>query len=124
VRCLDWLWRDRTDFFIGADLTIYFSRQQLRSGDSRGPDFFLVKDTKQRHCNSWVVWEEDGRYPSLIIELLSDSTAKTDDLRSVEDHRTVKKALYADRFHTPEYFWFSPSTLYGVHTSDRIYPNP
>ena len=36
VSCLDWLWRDRTDYFIGANLTIYFSRQQLRNRDFRG----------------------------------------------------------------------------------------
>jgi hypothetical protein len=47
--------------------------------------------------------EEDGRYPDLIIELLSDSTAKVD--------RTTKRELYAQRFHTPEYFYFSPETL-------------
>lgn len=36
VGCLEWLWRDRQDFFIGANLTIYFSRQQLKSRDFRG----------------------------------------------------------------------------------------
>ncbi len=100
VTCLEWLWREREDFFIGANLTIYFSRQQLRNRDFRGPDFFLVKDTEKRPRNSWVVWEEDGRYPDLLIELLSQSTANTD--------RTLKKTLYQDRFRTPEYFWFSP----------------
>ncbi|WP_016871157.1 Uma2 family endonuclease [Fischerella thermalis] len=103
VTSLEWLWREQNDFFIGANLTIYFSRQQLRNRDFRGPDFFLVKDTEKRSRNSWVVWEEDGRYPDLIIELLSDSTANVD--------RTLKKNLYQSRFHTPEYFWFSPETL-------------
>jgi Uma2 family endonuclease len=103
VTCLEWLWQDRDDFFIGANLTIYFSRQQLRNRDFRGPDFFLVKDTEKRPRSSWVVWEEDGRYPDLIIELLSDSTADTD--------RNLKKTLYQTRFHTPEYFWFSPESL-------------
>ncbi|BAY19096.1 hypothetical protein NIES21_49550 [Anabaenopsis circularis NIES-21] len=103
VTCLEWLWRDRNDYFIGANLTIYFSRQQLRNRDFRGPDFFLVKDTEKRHRNSWVVWEEDGRYPDLIIELLSESTANID--------RNLKKSLYENRFHTPEYFWFSPESL-------------
>jgi Uma2 family endonuclease len=46
VSCLDWLWRDRQDYFIGANLTIYFSRQQLKNRDFRGPDFFLVKNTQ------------------------------------------------------------------------------
>lgn len=103
VSCLEWLWRDRTDFFIGANLTIYFSRQQLKNREFRGPDFFLVKGTPNHARRSWVVWEEDGRYPDLIIELLSTSTASVD--------RNLKKALYQDRFRTPEYFWFSPETL-------------
>lgn len=103
VACLEFLWREQTDFFIGANLTIYFSRQQLKNRDFRGPDFFLVRQTEKRPRNSWVVWEEDGKYPNLIIELLSTSTADVD--------RTLKKALYQDRFRTPEYFWFSPETL-------------
>jgi len=103
VACLEWLWRDQNDFFIGANLTIYFSRQQLKNRDFRGPDFFLVKQTQKRPRKSWVVWEEDGKYPDLIIELLSDTTATSD--------RTLKKDLYQDRFRTHEYFWFSPDTL-------------
>ena len=103
VNCLEWAWQERDDFFIGANLTIYFSRQQLKNRDFRGPDFFLVKNTTREPRNSWVVWEEDGRYPDLIIELLSDSTANVD--------RTTKLDLYAERFHTPEYFYFSPDTL-------------
>ncbi|MEA5549970.1 Uma2 family endonuclease [Anabaena cylindrica UHCC 0172] len=103
VTCLEWLWRDREDFFIGANLSIYYSRQQLKNRDFRGPDFFLVKDTEKRPRASWVIWEEDGRYPNLIIELLSDSTAKVD--------RGLKKELYQNRFRTLEYFWFSPNTL-------------
>lgn len=103
VACLEWLWRDRNDFFIGANLTIYFSRQQLKNRDFRGPDFFLVRGTEKRPRRSWVVWEEDGRYPDLIIELLSPATASVD--------KTLKKNLYQDRFRTQEYFWFSPETL-------------
>ena len=115
VACLEWVWRDQTDFFIGANLTIYFSRQQLKNRDLRGPDFFLVKQTQKHPRKSWVVWEEDGRYPDLIIELLSDSTADVD--------RTLKKALYQDRFRTPEYFWFSPDTLElnGLRLVSRVY---
>lgn len=103
VSCLEWLWRQRNDFFIGANLTIYFSREQLKNREFRGPDFFLVNHTDKHPRKSWVVWEEGGKYPDLIIELLSDSTIKTD--------KNLKKALYQDRFRTPEYFWFSPETL-------------
>ena len=103
VTCLDWYWRDKNDYFIGANLTIYFSRQQLKNHDFRGPDFFLVKNVSNHPRSSWVVWEEDGQYPNLIIELLSDSTAQSD--------RNLKKQIYQDRFRTPEYFWFSPDDL-------------
>jgi Uma2 family endonuclease len=122
VSCLSWLWRKRDDYFIGANLTIYFSRQQLKNRDFRGPDFFLVKHTQNRPRRSWVVWEEDGKYPDLIIELLSESTA--------EIERTLKKTLYQDRFRTHEYFWFSPETLEfaGFRLSGQTYqpiqPNP
>ena len=61
-----------------------------------------MKDVTNHPRFSWVVWEEDGRYPNLIIELLSASTSKVD--------RTLKKELYQNRFRTPEYFWFSPNT--------------
>ena len=103
VTCLDWYWRAKNDYFVGANLTIYFNRQQLKKRDFRAPDFFLVKDVDNRLRPSWVVWEEGGKYPNLIIELLSNSTAQTD--------RTLKKELYQDRFRTPEYFWFSPDNL-------------
>jgi Uma2 family endonuclease len=103
VSCLEWLWRDRDDFFIGANLTVYFSRQQLKNRDFRRPDFFLVKNTQRQPRRSWVVWEEDGKYPDIIIELLSESTANVD--------RTDKRELYQDRFRTPEYFWFDPESL-------------
>lgn len=101
VSILAWHWRDRDDFFIGDNLTVYFSLEQTKTHDFRGPDFFLVKDTNPRHRNSWVIWEE-GKFPDLIIELLSSSTATID--------RDLKKQIYENRFRTPEYFWFSPQT--------------
>ncbi|MEL7037308.1 MAG: Uma2 family endonuclease, partial [Cyanobacteria bacterium J06592_8] len=70
---------------------------------------------------SWGVWEEGGKYPNVIIELLSPSTANVD--------RTDKKEIYQDKFRTPEYFWFSPNTLefQGFHLIngeyEQIQPN-
>jgi len=115
VSCLEWRWQGCEDFFIGANLTVYYSHQQLRRRDFRGPDFFLVRDVTHEPRKSWVVWEEGGRYPDLIIELLSDTTAKVD--------RTDKKSLYQNVFGTPEYFWFSLETLEfaGFRLSGRRY---
>jgi Uma2 family endonuclease len=103
VSCLEFLWKGKNEYFIGANLTIFYSRQQLKNREFRGPDFFLVKDTQKHPRNSWVVWEEGGRYPNLIIELLSDSTKNVD--------KDLKKNLYQNVFHTQEYFWFSPDNL-------------
>ncbi|MEG4341695.1 Uma2 family endonuclease [Microcoleus sp. A003_D6] len=100
VACLEWQWRERNDFFVGANLTVYYSQQQLRNRDFRGPDFFVITNTEKRPRRSWVIWEENGRYPDIIIELLSDSTARVD--------RNQKKILYQNQFRTSEYFWFDP----------------
>ena len=103
MSCLEWFWDDRDDFFIAANLTIYYSPQQIKTRDFRGPDFFFIKGAERRDRLSWVIWEESGQFPNVIIELLSESTASVD--------RTTKKKLYAHRFKTPEYFWFGPNTL-------------
>lgn len=96
VSTLEWFWRERQDFFIGANLTIYFSSEQLKTREFRGPDFFLVKRTERRPRASWVVWEEDGRYPDLIIELLSSTTADVD--REIKKRHLSKPLSHARIF--------------------------
>lgn len=103
LSCLRWWWRDRDDFYATGNLTIYDNPNQLTNRDFRGPDFFVVLGAEKRPRKSWMVWQEDYRYPNVIVEFLSESTAKTD--------RTTKKILYQDTFKTPEYFWFHPETL-------------
>ena len=67
----------------------------------RGPDVFWVGGVDPtRKREAWVAWEEDGRLPDFILELLSPKTAKND--------RTVKKDLYAQVFGTSEYFLYDP----------------
>ena len=115
LKCLDWLWKDRSDYFSAGNLTIYYSARQSKSEDFRGPDFFVVLGTQKYPRKSWAVWEENGQYPNLIIELLSDSTAKTD--------RDLKKQIYQDIFRTPDYFWFDPHhyEFKGFHLIDGQY---
>lgn len=103
LQCLDWWWRSRDDYFATGNLTIYYSPRQLKSEDFRGPDFFVVLGTERKTRKSWVVWQEDGKYPNIIVELLSQSTAATD--------RGLKKQIYQDTFRTPDYFWFDPDSL-------------
>ena len=103
LNCLERLWQERQDFFAGGNMSVYYSIRQLKSEDVRGPDFFVVLNTERKDRKSWVVWDEDGKYPNFILEILSDSTAKND--------RGLKKQLYQDVFRTPDYFWFDPYTL-------------
>jgi Uma2 family endonuclease len=115
LKCLKWLWRDRNDFYAAGNLTIYYSQNKRKTEDFRGPDFFVVLDTERKTRKSWVVWEEDGKYPHLILEILSESTANID--------RELKKKLYQETFRTPDYFWFDPYTLEfaGFHLVDGKY---
>ncbi len=103
IQCLEWYWRERNDFFATGNLTIYYSPRQKKSEDFRRPDFFVVLDTEKRSRKSWVVWQEGGKYPNIIVEILSATTAKTD--------RETKKQIYQDIFRTPNYFWFDPDSL-------------
>jgi Uma2 family endonuclease len=114
-KCLEWLWKDKTDFYAAANLSIYYSPHQKKSEDFRGPDFFVVLGTDRKTRKSWVVWDEDGQYPHVIVEIISPTTAKTD--------RGLKKELYQNKFRTPDYFWFDPYTLEfaGFHLLDGKY---
>jgi Uma2 family endonuclease len=95
-------WRGRQDFFAAGNMFIYYSLRQARSRDYKGPDFFVVKNVDGSYSrDKWVVWEEDGRYPNVIVELLSPSTARED--------LGPKKDLYAHTFHTPDYFCYDPT---------------
>ncbi|MDZ4877374.1 MAG: hypothetical protein CLLPBCKN_006809 [Chroococcidiopsis cubana SAG 39.79] len=102
---------DRSDFFAGGNMFVYYSRNQAMNRDFRGPDFFVALDVDgSRERQGWVVWEEDGRYPDVIVELLSPSTANVD--------RGVKKDLYERVFRTPDYFIYDPfaaEELVGWH---------
>ncbi len=70
---------------------------------------------RHRPRESWIVWEEDGKYPDLITEFLSRSTA--------HHYRGTKKELYEKTFRTPEYFCFDPESnrLEGWRLSNGRY---
>ncbi|WP_407682394.1 Uma2 family endonuclease [Pseudocalidococcus azoricus] len=115
IHLLKRYWHDRTDFYVTGNLTIYYNEQQLRKREFRGPDFFVVLDTELKERRSWVVWGEGGKYPNLIIEILSKSTATVD--------KTTKKDLYQNTFRTPEYFWLDPNglELTGFRLGNGVY---
>ncbi len=103
-KSLRYHWRDRTDYFIGTNTFLYYSLEQAErmiEGDFtgfRGPDFFVViggvDGTQPRRY--WVTWKEDNRFPNVVVEILSPSTARQD--------RGEKMQIYAKEMRVPEYF--------------------
>ena len=101
IDSLECYWEDKKDFFVGGNMFIYYSSRQARNRDFKGPDFFVVLNVEENPSRQgWVVWEEEGRYPDVIIELLSPTTA-------VEDLGR-KKEIYRTTFKTRNYFVYDP----------------
>lgn len=111
IRSLQQGYAERDDFYTGGNMFIYFSSEQVKNRDFRGPDFFAVLNVDgTRERQGWVIWQENGRYPDVIVELTSPSTANTDKVR--------KKEIYERTFRTPDYFIydpFDPNSLQGWH---------
>jgi Uma2 family endonuclease len=94
-----WLIQHPQGGYVNGNMFVYYSFKQIRQQDFKGPDVFVVLGVPPGERKSWVVWEE-GKTPDLIIELLSESTAKED--------KTKKKLLYQNQLKVAEYFWFDP----------------
>lgn len=89
----------RQDGYVGGNMFVYYSAQQWRHQDFKGPDVFVALEVPPGERKSWVSWQE-GKTPDVVIELLSDSTAKYD--------KTKKKHLYQTQLKVAEYFWYDP----------------
>ncbi|MEM1034439.1 MAG: Uma2 family endonuclease [Myxococcota bacterium] len=108
-------WANRDDFFAGGNMFVYFSSLQAKNNDFRGPDFFVVTDVARGERKSWIVWDEGGRTPEVIVELLSESTRDTD--------FGEKKRIYERVLRVPEYFVFDPFSgeLWGFRLAPTTY---
>lgn len=92
--------------FCGGNMFIYYSTEQADAvrenrASFKGSDFFLVRGVdgrKPRVC--WVAWNEGGRYPDLVFELVSRKTAHKDKQENLQ--------FYAQVLRVPEYFGYDP----------------
>lgn len=91
----------RDDVFIGGNMFLYFSADQVEHNDLRGPDVFVVLGTSPRHRRSWVMWDETLA-PHVVVELTSPATRSEDYGR--------KKTVYAQALRVPYYFIFDPES--------------
>src|ERR1041385_6954597 len=51
-------WGERQDFFVGNNMFVYFSPDQVLTRDFRGPDAFVAVGVSRRERKSWVTWQE------------------------------------------------------------------
>src|SRR5262245_33364759 len=71
-------WSDRRDYYVAGNMFVYFSEQQIKRNDFRGPDVFVVLGAERKPRKSWVAWEEGGKLPDVVIEVISESTEHVD----------------------------------------------
>lgn len=77
IRILKLWWRKRQDFYASGNLTIYYSPNQ-KTSEYFQPRLFCSFGNPEKDRKSWVVWQEDGKYPNVIVEILSSSTTAVD----------------------------------------------
>lgn len=98
---LEDLWKDRSDVYVAGNMALYYSVRQAQRQDFRAPDVMIFVGTTAKPDKSWVVWEQEGRTPDVIIELTSEETAAIDRGEKMQVYRVLK---------IPEYFIFDPVT--------------
>ncbi len=101
--------------YVSGNMFVYFSPDQVKNEDFKGPDVFVVLGVSNCMRKSWVVWEE-RKAPDIVIELLSESTAVKD--------KGHKKRIYQDKLKVDEYYWFDPhntNDFQGFRLVDSIY---
>ncbi len=84
------------------EATTSFTTRRAGVPSSADRTFFVALGREETDQKSYVVWEEDNHYPDVIIELLSATTEELD--------RGQRFVIYRDRFKTPEYYWYHPTT--------------
>lgn len=92
----DWF-ADDPDVYVSGNLLLFYEEGNKRRHVS--PDVFIVFGVPKQVRENYLLWEE-GRGPSVVIELTSSSTRRED------THK--KHALYRDVLRVPEYFQFDP----------------
>ena len=96
------LWFKRArDVYVSGNLMMYFV-----PGDTNisvAPDIFVVKGVPKRDRRVFKVWEE-GKAPTVVIEVSSRKT-KSEDL-------VEKFEIYRDVFKAPEYYVYDPLREY------------
>jgi Uma2 family endonuclease len=115
IHALKRRYRDAPDIYVTGNLFFYYAQGNPRAVVA--PDLFLVKGVAKERRRTYKLWEE-GRVPSLVIEITSDSTRHED---------LSRKKLCYERLGIEEYFLHDPyqdylrPALQGFRLSDGRY---
>jgi Uma2 family endonuclease len=83
--------------YVGGNHFLYYN--PAKQEDNVAPDIFVALDVARRPREKYQTWDEDDKFPDLVIEILAPRTRK-DDLGA-------KKDLYA-RLGAAEYYVHDP----------------
>jgi Uma2 family endonuclease len=89
------------DVYVSGKLFIRYEEEGAEKRVS--PDIFVVFGVSKEDRVSYTVWEEDGKVPAFVLELISKSTATKD--------RKENPLIYRD-LGVKEYFQFDPSSKF------------
>jgi Uma2 family endonuclease len=98
-------YRETPDVYVAGNLFFYFVRGDPRSVVA--PDVFLVRGVPKGRRKTYKLWEE-GRVPSLVVEVTSESTS---------DEDLAKKKRIYEQLGVEEYFLHDPL---GEYLSPRL----
>jgi Uma2 family endonuclease len=101
IQILERWFGDKPMIYVSGNLLIYYEPGNKRKHVA--PDVFVVIGVQKKDREYYLTWEE-GKFPTVVIEVTSSST-RSDDIKK-------KFILYRDVFQVKEYFLFDPRSDY------------
>ena len=83
--------------FVATDLLVYYRKDD--KGATVAPDVMVVLGVDGSHCRTYRIWDEAGRAPDFVLEVISSTTQENDAGR--------ERTTYA-QLGVREYFRFAP----------------
>ena len=101
IQMLEYFFAARSEVYVSGNPLLYYVQGNKRKHVS--PDVFVVFGVAKKKRLYYLLWEE-GKGPSVVIEISSSSTKRAD--------LTKKFELYRDILKVQEYFIFDPPGEY------------
>src|SRR5581483_1274951 len=102
IEALKAYFADDPEGYVSGNNFLYYEEGNPKARVS--PDCYVVFGVEKRQRDFYKVWEEGGKYPSVVFEFTSKKTRRED------THK--KLPLYEQVLQVPEYFLFDPTGDY------------